>query len=459
MQRTRLDPTLYPTVQRFFSALLYADAALRVSPNERTSVPPRQRRLWGRGISGDLPIALVRVHDPVAPLVREVLASQRYLRSCGVSLDLVLVDEQASGYAGDAAGTLTDVLATSEVGDWLNRSGGVFVVTADQVAGDEIRHLESCARVLLDTREDSLAAPLWRRVVKPPALPHFEATLNRDAPYPPAPVRRPQLVFDNGLGGFTEDGREYVIDVLPGAPTPAPWSNVLANPDFGCLVTESSFGTTWSLNSGENRLTPWRNDPVFDTPSEVLYLRDEETADVWSSTPHPAGQASPTRVRHGAGYTVYERQCHGLTQEMTVFVPRGASLKVVRLRVTNTLARHRRLTATYFAEWVLGSRRDAQRSFVVSEFDRDHACLMATCHWNDKFGGRVAFLASKSPAHGYTADRGEFLGRRGDEGPVMKRPRPFGRPAPVQESRRSEDIAMLFRGPAALLGGMQGATS
>ena len=180
---------------------------------------------------------------------------------------------------------------------------------------------------------------------------------------------------------------------------------------------------------------------------------------MWSSTPHPAGQASPTRVRHGAGYTVYERQCHGLTQEMTVFVPRGASLKVVRLRVTNTLARHRRLTATYFAEWVLGSRRDTQRSFVVSEFDRDQACLMATCHWNDEFGGRVAFLASKSPAHGYTADRGEFLGRRGDEGPVMKRPRPFGRPAPVQERRRSEDIVMLFPGPAALLGGMQGATS
>ncbi|RYE92948.1 MAG: cellobiose phosphorylase, partial [Myxococcales bacterium] len=197
-------------------------------------------------------------------------------------------------------------------------------------------------------------------------------------------------------------------------PTPAPWSNVLANETFGCLVTESSFGPTWSLNSGENRLTPWRNDPVFDPPSEALYLRDEETAAVWTTTPLPAGEGAPTRVRHGAGYTTYERDSHGLAQELTVFVPPGASLKVVRLRVKNTLARPRRLTATYHAEWALGSRREPQRPHIVSEFDRDHACLLATCHWNAEFAGRVAFLASKEAVHGHTADRTEFLGLHGD---------------------------------------------
>jgi len=205
-----------------------------------------------------------------------------------------------------------------------------------------------------------------------------------------------------------------VVSVSPDRPTPAPWCNVLANPSFGCLVSESSLGVTWSVNSGENRLTPWRNDPVFDTPSEVLYLRDEETAALWSSTPLPAGRDAETLVRHGAGYTAYERDSHGLEQTLTVFVPPDASLKIVRLRLKNTLARHRRLTATYYAEWVLGSRREEQRPYVVSELDRAGACLLATCSWNAELADRVAFVAAKDAIHGLTTDRTEFLGHRGD---------------------------------------------
>jgi cyclic beta-1,2-glucan synthetase len=168
------------------------------------------------------------------------------------------------------------------------------------------------------------------------------------------------------------------------------------------------------VNAGENRLTPWSNDPVFDRPAEVLYLRDEETASVWSPTPLPAGGDAETLVRHGAGYTTYTRESHGLVQELTIFVPPDASLKIARLRITNTLARHRRLTATYYAEWVLGSLREEQRPYIASEFDAAHDCLLARCNWNADFGDRVAFVASELKVHGFTTDRAEFLGRRGD---------------------------------------------
>ena len=410
--RTQIEPALLPSVQRLFSALLFADPTLRASPSARAAAPPCQRQLWGRGISGDDPIVLVRVNDPEAPLLRETIAAQRYLRSCGVRLDLVLLDEQASGYVTEGSGTLRTVLVKNEVDEWLGRHGGIVVLAVDQVPEGEIRHLEACARVLLDTRDGSLASRLGRAVESPPKLPRFAPTLVDDAKDQRLP--RPPLHFDNGTGGFAEDGREYILEVEAGKPTPAPWCNVLANAEFGCMVSESSLGPTWSLNSGENRLTPWRNDPVSDTPSEALYLRDEETASVWSPTPLPAGQSGPVLVRHGAGYTTYERESHGLVQELTVFVPHDAALKVVRLRVKNTLSRHRRLTATYYAEWVLGSRREGQRAFIVSEVAREHACLLATCDWNAEFGGRVAFLASKDDVHGFTADRTEFLGRRGD---------------------------------------------
>lgn len=415
LARARLEPALLPAVQRLFSALLFVDPALRASSEVIAAGLPCKQRLWGRGISGDDPILLLRVYDADSPLLREAVAAQRYLRSCGVRVDLVLVDEQATGYVSDATGSLLGVLALCDVDDWLNRRGGVFVVPADQLRDAERSHLEACARVLLDTRDGPLAARMARPVESRPLPPRFEPTLT-DVVAVVAVVAppMPKLLLGNGLGGFSEDGREYVIRVQPGEPTPAPWSNVLASPTFGCLVTESSLGSSWALNAGENRLTPWRNDPVFDTPSEALYLRDEETGAVWTPTPRPAGLGAEIVVRHGAGFTSYTQESHGLRQELTIFVPPGASLKVARLRLENTLGRHRRLTATYYAEWVLGSLREEQRPFVASELDAERACLLASCHWNRDFGERVAFLASDGELHGATADRAEFLGLRGD---------------------------------------------
>ena len=412
LRRTSVEPALVPEIQRLFSGILFADPSLR-TPSDGSATPrPHKRRLWGLGISGDDPIVLVRVHDSNAALLRETLAAQRYLRACGVRLDLVLVDEQASGYASDGSGTLRRVLAQHDDQDWIGRHGGIHVLAADQSSEEERGLLEAAARVVLHTRDGSLASRLHRAVERPAPLPRLAPTLVEHDVGSPAP--RPALVFDNAMGGFTADGREYVISIPPGGATPAPWCNVLANETFGCMVSESSLGVTWSLNSGENKLTPWRNDPVLDTPSEALYLRDEETAAVWSTTPLPAGRASAVVVRHGAGYTTYERTSHGLDQVMTVFVPPGSPLKIVRLCVTNRLARHRRLTATYYAEWVLGPRRDDQTPFIVSECDRDAGALLASCSWDTELADRVAFLASRDELHGFTTDRTEFLGARGD---------------------------------------------
>ncbi len=414
LQRTKVEPAALPDIQRLFSALHFVDPALRAAADVLASGKPCQQRLWAHGISGDDPIVLVRVQDPQARLLDDVLGAQRYLRACGVRLDLVLVDHLASSYVTGGVGTLRQVLTRNEADDCLNQRGGVYVIALDSLKGDECQHLEACARVLLDTARGSLAAHLARDSVVQPKLPRIEPSLP-DGDQPALPARtRPKLQFDNGSGGFSEDGRQYVIAVAPGRAPPAPWCNVLANAEFGCLVSESALGASWSLNSGENRLTPWRNDAVFDTPSEVLYLRDEETAAVWSSTPLPAGHAGETVVRHGAGYTSYDSESHGLAQTLTVFVPPDAGLKVIRLRVRNTLTRHRRLTATYYAEWVLGSRREQQRPHIVSELDAEHACLLATCSWQAEFAQRVSFLASAHELHGFTTDRCEFLGRRGD---------------------------------------------
>src|SRR5207253_3574173 len=138
----------------------------------------------------------------------------------------------------------------------------------------------------------------------------------------------PKLLFANGTGGFTPDGREYVV--LPDAIPPAPWANVVANPRCGFLISDSGAGFTWAVNSQSNRLTPWSNDPVSDPPGEVVYLRDEETGEVWSPTPLPVPSRQPTSVRHGQGYTVFERNTHGLSHELTLFVPLEDPIKLIR---------------------------------------------------------------------------------------------------------------------------------
>ncbi len=411
LARARLEPALLPAVARLFSALLFADPAMRAPRAVLAVGRPCKQHLWARSISGDDPIVVVRVRDGAAPLVPQLIAAQSYLRSCGVRCDLVLLDERASGYLGDEQG-LRHVVVVNGAYPWLGQPGGIFLLASDQLKGGERDDLEAAARVVLDTAAGEIAQSMVRSTSGPPRLPRFEPTRTSEAA--PQKLSRPTLMFDNGWGGFSEDGREYVIMVEPGKPTPAPWSNVLANPEFGCLVSESSLGSTWSLNAGENRLTPWRNDPVFDTPSEALYLRDEETGAVWSPTPLPAGGDADTRVNHGAGYTTYTRETHGLEQELTIFVPHDAPVKIARLKIRNKLARHRRLTATYYAEWVLGSLREEQRAYVTTDLDEASACLLATCSWNADFAERVAFLASERPLHGFATDRAEFLGGRRD---------------------------------------------
>jgi cyclic beta-1,2-glucan synthetase len=245
------------------------------------------------------------------------------------------------------------------------------------------------------------------------------------------PVRLPSdLLFANGLGGFTPDGREYCLLVsshlVPdssrnGPPTlqsmayprlaPAPWVNVVANPAFGFLVSESGSGFTWSGNSQANRLTPWNNDPVSDLPGEVVYLRDEESGEIWCPTPLPVASGQPTLVRHGQGYTVFERNTHGLCHKLTLLVPPEDPIKLIRLQVTNASNRPRRLSATYYAEWVLGQTRDAAAMHVVTEIDRETSAVLARNAFRVDFAERVAFAAVDRRPRAQSADRAQFLGR------------------------------------------------
>ncbi len=423
-----IAPARAAAMQELLSALLHPFHALRASPETLASNAQSRRGLWAHGISGDLPILLARISQVEGmPLVREALEAHAWWRARGLAIDLVILDLESGGYAQPVRERLTEAVARTGGSPWLDQRAGIFLLAARAMDPESMAAIEPAASVVLHAELGPLAGQLVRLRESPVELPGFVPLPSVPVTAEPTPplARRTDLLFDNGHGGFTPGGREYVIHVEPGRPTPAPWSNVIANPEFGFLVTESGGGFTWAAHSAENRLTPWRNDPVTDEPGEALYLRDEETAEIWSPTPRPAGTAAATGpraggadglhvIRHGAGYTIFEHNRQGLEQRLRLFAAPDAPVKIVQLRLTNAWRRHRRITATYYAEWVLGESREVAAPHVVTDFDREAGALLARNPFNETFGARVAFLATGEPIHGLTADRREFLGPHGN---------------------------------------------
>jgi cellobiose phosphorylase len=400
---------------RLAAAVLFPSSDRR-DPDAVTANRLGQSGLWPYSISGDLPIVMVRVAAADdETVVRQLVRWRTYTRQRGLIVDLVIVDERA----GEPADRLRKELQKDVPGEMLGKPGGVFQLSAHEVPAEDAILLAAAARAVLGGGRGSLTDETDRAVAAQPALPP-PLTPGAVATEPvAAPARPPEgLRFWNGFGGFTHDGREYVIVIdgaSPGGPAlpPAPWTNVLANPRFGCLVTEAGLGYSWAGNSQMNRLTPWSNDPTSDPPSEVVYVRDEETGDFWTPTPLPLGPGAPITVRHGQGYTRYTHVSRNLNQDLLVFVPTGDPIKLVRLTVRNDGDRSRRLSVTYYAEWVLGTVRENAPLQVVCERDLESKAIFARNAWAGAFAGKIAFVASGSAVQSVTADRAEFLGAYG----------------------------------------------
>jgi cyclic beta-1,2-glucan synthetase len=401
--------------QQLLSLLLYPHAFRRAPAETLAANRKGQPGLWAYSISGDFPILLVHLHqEEDLTLAQALIQAHTYWRNRQLKIDLVFVNQQGMDYGQELSSKLHRLLGRMESESWLNRRGGIFILFADRLAGEDMTLLETAARVVLDASQGSLEEQLEGVARRPPRLPPLAPSMQEPQEEDPPAVERPRgLLFDNGLGGFSPDGREYQVYLQPGQWTPAPWTNVVANPEFGFIATEAGGGNTWAVNSGENRLTPWSNDPVSDPPGEAVYLRDEETAQVWTPTPLPAGANSSYLARHGAGYTIYEHHSHGINSELALFISPQDPVKFLRLRLQNTRSRPRRLTVTFYAEWVLGLAPAVTGPFIVTEYETDTQALLARNDYHSEFAGRVAFVAANRPLHGLTADRIEFLGRGG----------------------------------------------
>jgi len=414
LDREGVDHDMLKDTLKTLSALLYPYKDTRAEAEILSANRLGQSALWRFGISGDLPILLVSLDDDKhLDIVRDALLVFKYLRSRGFKIDLVVLNRQPTDYGAELNGRIHRLIHKTKSDDFLNLRGGIYVLFNDQMKGEEAILLQSAARVVVVGDKGSLAQQLPDYSVDVHRLPRFTPSLAPGIQQSSALPNVDDLLFYNGYGGFSPDGTEYHIVLESGKETPVPWVNVIGYPDFGFMVTETGSQTTWAVNSGENRLTPWSNDPVCDPTGEVLYLRDEETGEVWSPTPQPANAEQPYRVRHGAGYTIFEHQSHGIQHSLTLYASPSDPVKIIRLHLTNLSDRNRRLTATQYVEWVLGTTRAKHSAFIIPEYDFETESLLATNPYNSEFHQRTAFLSANKAIHGMTADRTEFLGRAG----------------------------------------------
>ena len=402
---------------RLASRVLYLDESLRAAPAVLARNTLGQSALWGHGISGDVPILLVEVqHVDDLRLVRHVLQAQEYWRLKGLRADVVILNEHPADYLDQVHEGLSSLIAGGSWGAWRDKPGGVFLLRTDGLAAADRGLLTSVARAVLSGSRGELSEQLDR----PSPNPTLPRTLFAQRAVPladdgPRAIEPGPLLMANGIGGFSPDGREYVVSLRHDGDTPGPWSNILANPDFGTLITSTGASFTWSINSREHRLTPFDNDAVSEGTSEAIFVRDDDSGETWGATPAPtprrAGDA--WQVRHRAGVSTFDRVTRRLRQSLEVFVFTDAPVKASVLTLTNTSGRPRRLSLFGYNGWVLGPPRPGLQRSVVTGRDTTTGALVASNPYVSEYAGRVAFAWCSEPVRSMTGDRTEFIGRNG----------------------------------------------
>lgn len=417
LRHLSIKPDEADLFQELGSSLIYANASMR-SPNfVMANDIGAQSELWPLSISGDRPIILLRI-DTIEDIeiIRQMVRAFEYWKSKRLAVDLVILNDRRASYVQDlqlALDALVRKLKTPNQSELSTNAGDVFILRADIMPQTALKVLAASARIVIYARRGSLAVQLSRlrsqtnlTVSRPKEFirPAKSVTRNR--------VNGVDKIFYNGSGGFSENGEEYVIYPTADKPTIAPWTNVIANSKFGFHTSSDGAGYTWVGNSKEMQLTPWRNDPISNKASEAFYVTDMDSGTLSSPTQLPLrDQSGNYVVRHGFGYTVFEREVDQLKMELSQYVPLSDSVKISKLRIYNRGTSTRSLAITFYAEWVLGTSRSATSQFITTEIDSATGALVVKNKWTPQFENQIVYVDMQGKQSSWTADRLEFVGR------------------------------------------------
>ena len=405
------DAQLYNSLA---SSVIYSNSNLRVESSVVQNNFRGQSDLWRYSISGDLPIVLLYIYNTQGrALAKQMIQAHAYWCLKGLAVDLVIVNEDHTSYRQvlqDDIQSMITVIAESNSSH--SQAGRIYTKHAEQITSEDRVLFESVARVIIYHNRGALSEQVNNYRIEKTLPPLLEKSIQTEINDISLQLSLPDnLLHYNGIGGFTSDGREYKILTDNKETTPAPWVNVIANPDFGSVVSETGSAYTWAVNSHEYRITPWNNDPVSDIGGEAFYLRDEETGVFWSPSPFPKRGRNNYITTHGFGYTLFEHAEHGISTEMRIFVDKALPIKFIVLKLKNNSGKIRKFSATGFIEIIMGDVRSKTNMHIISAHDSDNSALLIRNRYNSAFSNRVTFFKVNDRNISFTADRSEFIGR------------------------------------------------
>ena len=402
------------------NSLIYSQVGLAPTSDIISKNRLTQSALWRFGISGDIQILLIKVSDPVhIKLVNECLLAHHYLRSRGFIFDLVILNEYPGGYQQHFNEEI-EVLIKSMSSNLIDKKGGIFLRTSQQISSEEKILLQSVAKVILDGHDGLLETILSDiendsfEPIKVNTLPQRTAEKTSPKMFEDNTINSKELEFKTAFGGFSNDGKSYFIKSDEKNFPPLPWSNVIAQKEFGTLITDSGAGYTWSGNSRENRITPWSNDYISDPLSEVIYIRDVETGNYWSPTPQPVNTDTEYTIEHSYGYSAFVSTYKSLSSNLTISISNDEKIKWYKLNLKNLDKTRKTLELYFYVDWVLGINKEDSTRFILTDFDKSSKYLVARNYYNNEFAGRCAFIGSSLEISGFTSDKTEFVGRNSD---------------------------------------------
>lgn len=404
------------TFQQLGNSLLYPLGAMRSFHKNQEITFKSQSTLWSYGISGDKPILFVIIkNEQEISLIRQLLHAHEYFRYKQINYDLVILNAQSSSYRLELQDEILHQIRMTGQQSLLNKDGGIFVIKKENLPDEDLLLFRTIARVFINAENGNLKDQVDRLKLDVNIAKEFPkktilAKLERNI----IPLKIPKRFFENGYGGYSLDGREYIIYLETETSTPAPWCNVIANPnEFGFLVSETGSCYTWSKNSRENRISPWSNDPVCDPSGERFYIEDLESRDTWMPTPGVLKGPEPYIIRHGQGYSQFENNNYALEQKLSMFCSIDNDFKVNSLKLKNSCSEKRKISVTYYIELALGPDRSKSIPHIVTSKASDHNIFFAKNPFSEDFGHRVSFVAVSENVKSFTCDRKSFLGSHG----------------------------------------------
>ena len=384
-----------------------------------------QSNLWKYGISGDLPIILVKIRNASEGyVVKEILKAYEFFKSKNIEIELVILDEEKHSYENYVREEIENCILNNHMGYLKNIKGGIFELSSNEIDKKDIDLLNYVAKIVIDSKFGGLENNI--KEIEDKYLEEYKDVTNEiinisvdfeEKDDINLLQNTENLLYYNEYGGFSEDGKEYLITVNKEKRLPTVWCNILANEKFGTVVTDSMGGYTWYKNSRLNRVTAWENNACYDIPSEAIFIKNLENNKTWSLGLNPKPDDNNYNIINGFGYTKYIHKSQGIEQELTVFVPKEDSAKVEILKLKNTTPNKKQFKIYYYIKPVLGEDEYKTNRYINLEFDKNNNLILLNNNYNSEIKNSKVYLSCSEKILSYTGDKEFFFGKGGINNP------------------------------------------